>query len=301
MEDVTDYVFREMVTETVKPDVLFTEFTSVDALVSKGFDAVVNKLKYSEGQRPIVAQIWGADPNYFLASAKVVYELGFDGIDINMGCPDKNVVKRSSGAALIGNNALVQQIIQATRAGAPTIPLSVKTRLSTNPESTQEWISFLLSQDIKALTIHCRTAKAKSKGDAKWGELGKAVELKNKINPGIAIIGNGDVLSYGEILEKHREYGVDGVMIGRGIFKNPWVFEKSESPRDRSKEEYLQLLQKHARLFNATWGSSKNFEIMKKFFKVYVKEFRGADELRKTLMECRNHEDLESVLKTVGK
>ena len=292
MDDVTDFVFREIVSTIAKPDVLFTEFTSSDALFSNGHDKVIKRLLFTESQRPVVAQIWGSTPVNFRKAAKYIEELGFDGIDINMGCPDKAVMKKNSGASLINNKELAEKIISETRKGSPNLPLSIKTRLSSNQDLTKEWVSFLLSKNINTLIIHGRDAKSMSKGNANWEEIGKAVSLRNKINPEILIIGNGDVESYKEVKEKHEKYKVDGVMIGRGIFHNPWVFEKNENVATHTQKERLDLLLTHTKLFNDTWGETKNFETMKKFFKIYVNGFRGANNLRNKLMNSRNYEEV---------
>ena len=296
MDDVTDFVFREIIATIVKPDVLFTEFASADGLFSNGSEKVERKLLFSEIQKPIVAQIWGSNPENFKKAAKLIAELGFDGIDINMGCPDRSIMSKNSGAALINNKDLVGKLIQETRKGSSKLSLSVKTRLDMNPDLTKEWISFLLSQNIDTLIIHGRTAKAMSKGQADWEEIGKALEIKNKINPEIILIGNGDIKNYKEVEEKHKNYGVDGVMIGRGIFNNPWVFEKSESVNERTKDEYIKLLVTHTKLFNDKWGKDKNFHEMKKFFKIYVKGFKGANILRQKLMQIKNYEEFCSVI-----
>ncbi|MBU0535128.1 MAG: tRNA-dihydrouridine synthase [Patescibacteria group bacterium] len=296
MDGVTDFVFREIVCEIAKPDVLFTEFTPTDAIVSKGYNRVIGNLKYSEKQRLIVAQIWGIHPENFYKTAKLCKNLKFDGIDINMGCPDKNVVKIGSGAALINNKKLAEEIIKATKKGAGNIPVSVKTRIGFAEVVTENWISFLLKQDIDAISIHGRTAKEMSKGRADWDEIAKTVKLRDTLSPKTVIIGNGDVLSYKEVLEKSEKYGVDGVMIGRGIFSNPWIFEKTQNPLSHSTEEHLRLLTKHTKLFCDTYRNEKDFNTMKKFFKIYVRSFRGAGKIKKQLMECKNHEDVERVV-----
>jgi nifR3 family TIM-barrel protein len=295
MDDVTDFVFREIISNIAKPDVLFTEFTSSDALFSKGHERVEKKLIFSEIQRPIVAQLWGSTPENFKKAANLIQDLGFDGIDINMGCPDRAIMSRNSGAALINNKELVEEIISEIRKGSK-LPLSIKTRLDKTEELTKEWISFLLSKDIDTLIIHGRNAKALYKGEADWEEIGKAVELKNKINPDIILIGNGDVKSYKEVEAKYKIYGVDGVMIGRGVFHNPWVFEKNEELIPHSKGEYIDLLLTHSKLFHEKWGETKNFETMKKFFKIYVNGFKGANLLRQKLMETRSYEEVSEVI-----
>lgn len=296
MDDVTDVVFREVIASIAKPDVFFTEFTSVDALCSKGRTKTVHKLKYAESHRPIVAQIWGTNPATFKEVMPFLLTMGFDGIDINMGCPVKNICQRGAGAALINNRELVSQIIKAIRSEAPDIALSIKTRLAADSELTKEWLTFLLSQDINAITLHARTADLIDVKPANWDELGKLVKLRNYINKDIVIIGNGDVLSYSEVLDKHNNYNVDGVMIGRGVFKNPWVFEKNIHTAEHTTSEHIELLIKHTKLFNDVWGKNKNFEVMKKFFKIYVKDFRGANEFRQSLMETRNYEEFCTVI-----
>lgn len=296
MDGVTDFVFREVISEIAKPDVLFTEFTPTDAIVSKGYDRVIGNFKYSEKQRPIVAQIWGIHPENFYKTAKLCRKLKFDGIDINMGCPDKNIVKIGSGAALINNKKLTEEIIKETKRGAGNIPVSIKTRIGFSEVATKDWISFLLKQDIDAISIHGRTAKEMSKGSADWNEIAKAVKLRDKLSPKTIIIGNGDVLSYKEALEKSEKYGVDGVMIGRGILSNPWIFEKTQSPLPHSTEEHLKLLMKHTKLFCDTYHNEKDFNTMKKFFKIYVGSFRGARKIKKQLMECKNYDDVEKIV-----
>jgi len=296
MDGVTDFVFREIVSEIAKPDVLFTEFTPSDAIVSKGYDRVIKNLKYSEKQRPIVAQIWGIHPINFYKTAKIIKKLKFDGIDINMGCPDKDVIKIGSGAALIKNKKLAKEIIEATRKGAGALPISVKTRIGFDEVSTHEWVSFLLEQNIDALSIHGRTAKEMSKSYANWEEIGKAVKLRDKLSPNSIIIGNGDVTTYKEALKKAEEYGVDGIMIGRGILINPWVFEKCLEPNKHLVTERLNLLLQHTKLFRDTYHNEKDFNTLKKFFKIYVSSFRGSVRLKMQLMKCKNYEEVEFLL-----
>ena len=295
MEDVTDFVFREILAEIARPDVFFTEFANVTGLISEGKEFVERRLKYSEKQRPVVAQIWGSEPKDYHEAAKYISSLGFDGIDINMGCPQKKVVKTKGGAALIKYPELAKEIIEATKEGAPNLPISVKTRIGYGTIKTEEWTRHLLNQDLAALTIHGRTRKQMSKGRANWEEIKKAVEIRDEVAPNTLIVGNGDVENYQQAKEKAKEYRVDGVMIGRGIFTNPWAFEKEA--KEHTKEEYLSLLLKHTKLFKATWEEKKNFAIMKKFFKIYVRNFDGAGELRKKLMECENYTQVKDLVK----
>jgi nifR3 family TIM-barrel protein len=297
MDDVTDHAFRELIaTHLPRPDVYFTEFTNANGLMSIGRDSVIRKFKYSKIQRPIVAQIWGSDPDNMGKAAALVEELGFDGVDINMGCPDRTVVKSGAGAGHIRDFAKTAEIISAVKKGAKNIPISIKTRLGYNKIITDDWVRFLLGFELDALTIHGRTATQMSDGSANWEEIGHAVKIRNEVSPSTIIIGNGDIETYKEVCQMHTNYHVDGVMIGRGIFKNPWVFSKSIDGEDHSKEAYIKLLVAHMNIFVDTWGETKNFAILKKFFKMYVKGFDGANELRIKLMECKSKEEVLTVL-----
>lgn len=295
MEDVTDVVFREIVSRIGRPDVFFTEFTSADGLMSAGRDRLIRKLEYTPNQRPIVAQIWGNNPKILGEATTLIRELGFDGVDINMGCPVPVVVKKGSGAGCIGNYDLVRQIIQEVRESAGGMSVSVKTRLGISQDISDEWIPFLLEQNLDALTIHGRTARQKSEAKANWDVMKQAVEWRDAISPDTVIIGNGDVMSHEQALQRHADTGVDGVMIGRGIFHNPWIFNPVS--KEHGKEEFLEVLKSHVELFEQTWGKGKNFDTMKKFFKMYVKDFDGASHLRQQLMECENKDEVLSVIK----
>lgn len=296
MEDVTDVVFRDIVADTASPDVFFTEFTSSDGLATRGRDETIKKLKYTAKQRPIVAQVWGTEPSRMFEASKLVKELGFDGVDINMGCPDKAVVKKGAGAAHCTNLTLAKEIIDAVKEGAGDIAVSVKTRLGLNKNIADGWIPFLLEQELAALTIHGRLAIHKSDVPADWEQIGKAVAYRNIISPETQLIGNGDINSYAMAMEMYEMYKVDGIMIGRGVFSNPWIFEKNISPTERTPNDNIELMMKHVTLFSETWGKTKNFEIMKKFFKMYVREFDGASQLRQKLMECKTPEEVENVI-----
>lgn len=299
MENVTDFVFREIVCDLGRPDVMFTEFTSSNGLESPGKDRVMKKLMYSKRQKPIVAQIWGSSPESMENAAKIVKKLGFDGVDINLGCPDRNVMKKSAGAGLIGNYDVVEKMIKAVKRGASGIPVSVKTRLRRKEITTKDWIGFLLKQDLSALTVHGRTPEQQSLGAADWDEIGRIVEMRNGISPKTLIVGNGDVKSYVEVLEKYDKYKIDGVMIGRGIFSNPWVFDKSSNPQIRPRKEYITILLRHLDLFEKTWGKKRNYAVLKKFFKMYVRSFDGANELRDQLMKTENSNEVKEILKNL--
>ncbi len=294
MDDVTDNAFRKLINETARPDVFFTEFTSADGLTSAGKKRVIQKLKYEEGQRPIVAQIWGNNPINMEKSAKIVAQLGFDGIDINMGCPIRAVVRKHAGAGMIGDYKLTKDVIEATRSGAGDIPLSIKTRLGITTNIATEWCEFLLEQKIDALTVHARTAKQMSTGGANWDEIGRVVTLKNRVSPKTVIIGNGDIKSYSNAWEMYQKHHVDGIMIGRGIFSDPWVFSKNQ--QEHTREEYLTLLKKHLAYFIQENPDpeilKRRYPAMKKYFKIYITGFRGANDLRQRLLETNSPEEV---------
>lgn len=297
MDGVSDTTFREIITEVARPDVFFTEFTNVEALQSSGCDSQVSRFDYTENQRPIIAQIWGINPENYYKSAKLIKNLGFDGIDINMGCPVKDVVKIGACSALMKNLKLVEEIIKSVVKGAGGLPVSVKTRLAFDSIQTDDWIGFLLQFDLAAIIIHGRTVREMSKVPAHWDEIGKAVELRNRLKKKILIVGNGDINSYKDALEKSKKFGVDGVMIGRGIFQNIAIFDKNN--KQLSRDERLKVLLNHARLFVKTWKSSKSFLVLRKFFKIYAQNFDGAKELRIRLMESRSLNEVEKIIKYV--
>lgn len=301
MDDVTDVVFREVVAclSVGKPDVFFTEFTNVEGLCSVGREALLPRLKFTENQRPIVAQIWGSIPKNFEAVAGQLVEMGFDGIDINMGCPEKGVVSRGQCAGLIENYKLAGEIIEATLKGAQgKIPVSIKTRIGIKEIVTDKWIPFLLQFPLAAITVHGRTAREMSKVPAHWEEIETAVQLRDARNESqdTLIIGNGDVRDRKHGLELAERYGVDGVMIGRGIFESIFAFSVS-ADQSISVSKKVELLLDHARLFDKTWGKTKPFVLMRKFAKIYIKDFPGASGLRVKLMETNSLKDLEEELK----
>jgi tRNA-dihydrouridine synthase len=303
MEDVTDTVFRQIVALCARPTVFFTEFTSIDGLFSRGREAVIHRLDYTEHERPIVAQLWGNTPELFYKAAKLVVAKKFDGVDINAGCPQKNVTSRGAGACLIQDTSLMKEIIAATKEGAKSrrgggIPVSVKTRLGYKNISI-DWIAFLLEQDLDALTIHGRTAAELSKVPAHWDEIGKAVALRNKMKKDTIIIGNGDVIDYKDAVVKCKTNGTDGAMIGRGIFHNLWAFDSRGISYMRDHKKVLRIMHEHIRLFNETWGLSKNFAVLKKFFKLYVQGFPYASQIRERLMESKNRQEAEAILRGI--
>lgn len=296
LDEVTDTVFRRIVTSCARPDVMFTEFTSVEGLTSKGADKVINRFKFTEDEKPLIAQIWGKDLAAFREVAAMVKELGFDGVDINMGCPERGITKRGCCSALIDNPELAGQIIQAVKDGAGDLPVSVKTRCGFKEWKTEEWIRFLLKQDIQCLTVHGRIAKEMSHLPAKWDEIAKAVKIRDELGVDTVILGNGDVISSADAFNKIKQSGVDGVMIGRGIFHDQYIFNKQPETYQPTVEERLDLLLKHAELFHDVWGETKHFAILKKFFKAYLHDFDGASEMRVELMKAENVEDVRETV-----
>jgi tRNA-dihydrouridine synthase len=297
MEDVTDTVFRELVLSVSDPGklhVLFTEFTSVDGLCHpKGRDAVIHRLKVNESEHrlakqmnvKLLAQIWGNNPEkFYQASSYISENYSFDGIDINMGCPVAKIVKQGSCSALIGQNSLVSEIIHATREGSG-LPVSVKTRTGIKEHNTHDWISHLLQCEVSAITLHARTQRMMSEKPAEWDQVKIATELRNQINPQAKIIGNGDIDSYAKGLDFIAVYQADGAMVGRGIFSDPFFFSDG---RERDISQKLSLLEFHITRFAETWGSARNFSILKRFFKIYVNGFEGAAALRARLMETHD-------------
>lgn len=293
MDAVTDTVFRHVVDKAARPDVFFTEFTNTDGYCSpKGRHSTYSRLLFTEDEQPLVAQIWGTNPAHFAEMAQGLKEMGYQAIDINMGCPAKDVTKKGAGSALIQTPELAAEIIAAAKTAG--LPVSVKTRIGYRTKVTEEWLSFLLKQDIVALTVHGRTMKEMSKVPAHWDEIAKAVKLRDEIAPDTLIIGNGDVADRAEGLQRIAETGVDGIMIGRGVFTNVFCFE--ENPREHSQDELFDLLRMHLDLWEKTWKGEANFHALKRFFKIYVKGFAGASELREQLMNTATIDEARAVI-----
>jgi nifR3 family TIM-barrel protein len=290
MADVTDAAFRRIIAKYGKPDVTWTEFVSVDGLCSPGREVLLRDFLYTEGERPIVAQIFGSTPDNFFTVAQLIRKLGFDGIDINMGCPDRNIEKQGGGAAMMKTPELAQEVIRATQEGGGGLPVSVKTRVGFNQVELETWIPKLLETKPAAITIHARTRKELSNVPARWGHVKEVVEMAK--GSGTLIIGNGDVRDIADARQKAEETGADGVMLGRAIFGNPWLFiEKIPTI-----EEKLRVMVEHTKLFHELLGDVKNFAVMKKHYKAYVNGFDGAKELRVKLMDTETPEEVEEIV-----
>jgi nifR3 family TIM-barrel protein len=322
MADVTDAAYRKLIAEVGKPDVTWTEFVSADGLyhtreIKKMPDAenpLMRDLLYSEIERPIVAQLFSSKPEMMEYAAELCARLGFDGIDINMGCPDKSIEKQGCGSAMIKHPEVAKEIVEAARRGAARvaeangtkpIPVSVKTRIGYNSESIDEWIAGLLELQLPALSVHLRTRKEMSKVPAHWELLPRIIALRNTISPETLIIGNGDVKSVEEARQKAELFGADGVMLGRAIFGNPYVFSNAASnkhvstlPEELSAAERLHALATLAHYFEQL-TPPKSFHIFRKHIKAFVTGFDGAAELRAKLMECETSLQIEDAIQSL--
>lgn len=306
MEDVTDTVFREVVAGMADPkylQVLYTEFASVDGLSHQvGKINVGHRLLVSETERKLlkeknihlVAQIWGKNPELFHRIAgEITRDYDFDGIDINMGCPVKKVVKNGCCSALIDQPALAKEIILATME-ATRLPVSVKTRTGIRTHETERWMTTVMETKPAAVVLHGRTQKQQSDGLASWDEIALGAVIRNQINPATIFAGNGDVNSVAQGTELAEKHGLDGIMIGRGIFHNPWFFQPDYPAPEKS--EKLARLLLHTQLFEKTWGNSKNVNILKRFYKIYTQGFPDASKLRVKLMDAKSYEEVYLIL-----
>lgn len=307
LADVTDAAFRRVIAKysahlradgTVGgPDVMWTEFVSADGLMRatpEGREKLLADLKYTEEERPIVAQLFSSSEEYMEAAARLCSELGFDGIDINMGCPDRSIEKQGCGSAMIKNPVVARGVIRAAKRGAAGLPVSVKTRLGYNQDQLEEWLPQLLAEEPAVVTVHARTRKEMSKVPARWERVKRAVEIRNELGVSSLIFGNGDVLGVEDAHQKVKATGADGVMLGRAIFGNPWLFHPTKDLSNVSLTERLRVMVEHTRLFTELLPH-KNFATMKKHYKAYVNGFDGAKELRVALMEANSADEVENL------
>ncbi|HCY7310120.1 TPA: tRNA-dihydrouridine synthase [Staphylococcus aureus] len=295
MEDVTDIVFRHVVSEAARPDVFFTEFTNTESFCHpEGIHSVRGRLTFSEDEQPMVAHIWGDKPEQFRETSIQLAKMGFKGIDLNMGCPVANVAKKGKGSGLILRPDVAAEIIQATKAGG--LPVSVKTRLGYYEiDEWKDWLKHVFEQDIANLSIHLRTRKEMSKVDAHWELIEAIKNLRDEIAPNTLLTINGDIPDRKTGLKLAEKYGIDGVMIGRGIFHNPFAFEKE--PREHTSKELLDLLRLHLSLFNKYEKNEiRQFKSLRRFFKIYVRGIRGASELRHQLMNTQSIAEARALL-----
>lgn len=302
MDDVTDTVFRQIVAECARPDLFFTEFVNVDGLQSAGREHLLKRIQFTRGEQPLIAQIWGKNPENYFKTAQELVQMGFAGIDINMGCPVKAVVNNGCCSDLMNNRELALEIIAATQQGAAgNVPVSVKTRLGFN-EVDFSWHELLLQQKLDMLTIHGRTRKEMSSVPARWDLIGKIRELRDKLASDTLIVGNGDVLTRHQGLELAQTYQLDGIMIGRGVFQDPFVFAEQSPWASFTKQQKLALYTRHVTLFAQTWtNQDRRLAVLNKFCKIYIQGFDGAKELREQLMAAQTADELLGLLQLAAK
>ena len=299
MEEVTDVVFRHVVSEAARPDVFFTEFTNSESYCHPdGIKSVRGRLTFTEDEQPIVAHIWGDKPENFRQMSIGMAELGFKGLDINMGCPVPNVVQNGKGSGLIRRPEVAAELIQAAKAGG--LPVSVKTRLGfSDVDEWKVWLKHILEQDIVNLSIHLRTRDEMSKVDAHWELIPEIKKLRDEVAPDTLLTINGDIPDRQTGLKLANQYGIDGVMIGRGIFHNPFAFEKEQ--KAHSSQEMLDLLRLHMDLHDKySHLELRRFTALHRFFKIYVKGFPGAGELRNQLMNTKSTDEVRALLDNFG-
>lgn len=323
MFDVTDTVFRRIVSEIAPPDFSMSEFVNVDGLASPGREKLLPKIAYHRSEAPIIYQFWGKQPENYKKIVSQLYDHSLVneaneqagmpaldkkarekilGVDINMGCPDKSVVKNGCCSALIKNHVLAGEIIEATREGlAGRGSLSVKTRIGFSSYD-EDWLEFLLSKKLNMLTVHLRTVKEMSKVPAHLELLSGIVKLRDKISPDTLLVANGDIENQAQGEKICKAHGADGAMIGRGVFHNPFAFGRSDEWETYSPAEKIGLYEKHVSLFKEVWKKNERpIVTLNKFCKIYVNGFDGARELRDMLMHCKDADELLEKLDDIKK
>lgn len=318
MEGVTDVMFRQVVAQAGRPDLFYTEFTNVSSFASeKGRFNALERLEVAPTDAPIIAQIWGKNPAHFAELAAALKNLGFAGLDINMGCPDRHVNAAGGGAAMIRTPDLAVECIHQAQ-NSTTLPVSVKTRLGyTYIDEYRDWLTLLLQQNLAAFTVHLRTRKEMSKVPAHYELIPDIVALRDQVAPQTKLIINGDIKDLAQVKSLAAEHpGVDGYMIGRGVFENPYCF----TDHIPTQAELISLLYLHLDLFDAadvkhcaaqaelmrehpdfalnTNGEvhSLPYEPLKHFFKIYINKFPGASTIRAKLMETHTTAEARQVL-----
>lgn len=310
MDDVTDTVFRRIVGECAPPDLYMTEFVNVDGLQSPGRPRLLKKLRFTANEQPLIAQLWGKTPENFYKTAQQIADgtfaremglpegLNFVGVDLNMGCPSKTEVKNGTCAALINDRPLAGEIIQATQQGlGGRLPLSVKTRIGFN-EVDLTWFNFLFQYKLNMLTVHGRTKKEMSKVPAHWDVIGQVREMRDELSPSTLLVGNGDIMSRQQAYDLAEQYRLDGIMIGRGVFHDPYVFAENSPWQNVTKEARIELYKKHVQLFADTWHNRERPVVtLNRFCKIYIQGFDGAKEFREQLMAATSTDELLELLK----
>jgi len=324
MADVTDCAFRQIIAKYGKPEIFWTEFVSADGLAHPvAREKLLVDFIYGENEHPIVAQIFGSNAENIKKASALCKKLGFDGIDINMGCPDKSIEKQCSGAAMIKDPKLARECIRGAIEGGGGLPVSVKTRIGYNKNEIETWIPELLKENLAALTVHLRTRKEMSDVPAHWDLMKRIVEIRDEMKVKTLILGNGDIMNLEDAEKKIKETGCDGVMLGRAIFGNPFLFAPRQEASLKKHENFLlkifsvrrrhssqgfsqellvstrkklKVMVEHTKLFEKMLGKHKNFAIMKKHYKAYCNGFDGAKELRVKLMEAADARQVENIV-----
>ena len=294
MEGVTDIAFRQVIAKAARPDIFYTEFTNVNSYTSeKGRHNALERFRIEESEKPIIPQIWGTKPDMFLETAQALKKIGFLAVDINMGCPDRHVVATGGGSGLIRTPELAREIIRTTKTAG--LPVSVKTRLGyTRVDEWRNWLTNIFQESPAALTIHLRTKKEMSKVPAHYELIPEIIELKNQISPDTKLIINGDIERPADA-EKYINMGVDGIMIGRGVFHNPFCFEKT--PREHSREELINLMSYHLDLYEKY--QLIPYDPLKHFYKIYINNFPGASEIRDRLMQTKTISEARAIIEQI--
>ena len=297
MEGVTDVVFRQVVARAGRPDLFFTEFTNVSSYASeKGRANALERLEIAPTDSPIIAQIWGKNPEHFAETCEALEGLGFSGVDLNFGCPDKHVNKAGGGAAMIKTPDLAVECFRNAKKST-NLPVSIKTRLGwAKVEEYQGWLSTLLNEHPAALTVHLRTKKEMSKVDAHYELIPEIIKLRNSLSPETKLIINGDIKDKSAALKLHEKYPeIDGFMIGRGVFANPYCFTDHTATR----EELMELLNYHLDLYEEKSKTTYlSYEPLKHFFKMYINNFPGASDLRAKLMETHSVSEARAIIES---
>ncbi len=291
MEGVTDIAFRQVIAKAARPEIFYTEFTNVNSYASeKGRHNALERLQFEPEEQPIIAQIWGTRPEMIIETANAVKELGYQAVDLNMGCPDRHVVATGGGSGIIRTPEVAVEAIRAAKTSG--LPVSVKTRLGyTYVDEWCDWLTTLLKEHPAALTVHLRTKKEMSKVPAHYELIPEIVALKNELSPETKLIINGDIKSAADA-QKFVEQGADGIMIGRGVFQNPFCFEKA--PKEHSKEELLDLMRYHLDLYEKY--SLYPYDPLKHFYKIYINNFPGASDLRAKLMMTKSIAEAREII-----
>lgn len=296
MEGVTDLAFRQVISRAGRPDLFYTEFTNVSSYASeKGRHNALERLTITEADKPIIAQIWGKNPDHFSELSHALESLGFAGVDLNFGCPDKHVNKAGGGAAMIKTPELAVDCYRKVKA-ATNLPVSIKTRLGfTYVDEYKTWLPTLLNEHPAALTVHLRTRKEMSKVAAHYELIPEILKMRAELSPETKLIINGDIKDRAAALELHARYPeIDGFMIGRGVFANPFCFTDHVATRD----ELMELLTLHLDLYEAQMNlHGLPYEPLKHYYKIYISNFPGASDLRARLMETHSVAEAREVLR----